>query len=120
MKRLLTCAAAASAVVLATGARAQEAMDRPGPSRFDLGVYAGGSVTSSWFTSRLVTVSGGQVTNETEGESYKPGYAPVFGLQATYWATPELGLETTATIYGLVVVVLSGAAALMRTFATRG
>lgn len=93
MKRLLTCAAAASAVALATGAQAQEAMDRPAPSRFDLGVYAGGSVTSAWFESRLVTVSGGEVTNETEGESYKPGYAPIFGLQATFWATPELGLR---------------------------
>jgi len=44
-----------------------------------------------------------------------------FGLPAVAagFAAPELGLETTATIYGLVVVVLSGAAALMRTFATR-
>ena len=93
MKRLLTCVAAASAVALATGVQAQEAMDRPGPSRFDLGLYAGGSVTSSWFRSRLVTVSGGEVTGETEGESYKPGYAPIGGVQATFWATPELGLR---------------------------
>jgi hypothetical protein len=44
-----------------------------------------------------------------------------FGLPAVAagFAAPELGLETTATIYGLVVVVLSGAAALMRTFTTR-
>ena len=44
-----------------------------------------------------------------------------FGLPAVAagFAAPELGLETTATIYGLVVVVLSGAAALVRTFTTR-
>ncbi|MFC7492333.1 MULTISPECIES: MFS transporter [unclassified Knoellia] len=45
-----------------------------------------------------------------------------FGLPAVAagFAAPRLGLETTATIYGLVVVVLSGAAALTRTFATKG
>ncbi|GAA4122224.1 MFS transporter [Knoellia locipacati] len=44
-----------------------------------------------------------------------------FGLPAVAagFAAPELGLETTASVYGLVVVVLSGAAALMRTFTTR-
>ena len=38
---------------------------------------------------------------------------------AAGFAAPQLGLESTATIYGLVVVVLSGAAALLRTFTTR-
>ncbi|EAP99075.1 Major facilitator superfamily protein [Janibacter sp. HTCC2649] len=44
-----------------------------------------------------------------------------FGLPAVAagFAAPRLGLETTATIYGLVVVVLSGAAALTRTFTTK-
>lgn len=44
-----------------------------------------------------------------------------FGLPtvAAGFAAPRLGLETTATIYGLVVVVLSGAAALTRTFTTK-
>lgn len=44
-----------------------------------------------------------------------------FGLPAVAagFAAPHLGLERTATIYGLAVVVLSGAAALARTFTTR-
>lgn len=44
-----------------------------------------------------------------------------FGLPAVAagFAAPHLGLERTATIYGLVVVVLSGAAALARAFTTR-
>lgn len=43
-----------------------------------------------------------------------------FGLPAVAagFAAPHLGLETTATIYGLVVVLLSGAAALTRIFTT--
>ncbi|MEO7268958.1 MAG: MFS transporter [Knoellia sp.] len=44
-----------------------------------------------------------------------------FGLPAVAagFAAPHLGLETTATIYGVVVVVLSGAAALTRIFTTK-
>ena len=44
-----------------------------------------------------------------------------FGLPAVAagFAAPHLGLEQTATIYGLAVVVLSGAAALARAFTTR-
>lgn len=44
-----------------------------------------------------------------------------FGLPAVAagFAAPHLGLETTATIYGLVVVVLSAAAALTRLFTTK-
>jgi MFS family permease len=44
-----------------------------------------------------------------------------FGLPAVAagFAAPHLGLETTATTYGVVVVVLSGAAALLRRFTTR-
>ena len=44
-----------------------------------------------------------------------------FGLPAVAagFAAPLLGLERTATVYGLAVVVLSGAAALARAFTTR-
>ncbi|SDO85358.1 Predicted arabinose efflux permease, MFS family [Pedococcus dokdonensis] len=44
-----------------------------------------------------------------------------FGLPAVAagFAAPHLGLERTAIIYGLAVVVLSGAAALARAFTTR-
>jgi MFS family permease len=44
-----------------------------------------------------------------------------FGLPAVAagFAAPHLGLERTATIYGLAVVVLSGAAALARALTTR-
>lgn len=44
-----------------------------------------------------------------------------FGLPAVAagFAAPVLGLETTATVYGVVVAVLSGSAALVRTFTTR-
>ncbi|CAN7442380.1 MFS transporter [Knoellia sp. LjRoot47] len=44
-----------------------------------------------------------------------------FGLPAVAagFAAPELGLATTATLYGLAVVVLSGSAALLRTFGTK-
>lgn len=44
-----------------------------------------------------------------------------FGLPAVAagFAAPHLGLSTTATIYGLAVVVLSGAAALTRIFTTK-
>ena len=44
-----------------------------------------------------------------------------FGLPAVAagFAAPRLGLETTATIYGLAVVVLSAAAALARALTTR-
>jgi MFS family permease len=44
-----------------------------------------------------------------------------FGLPAVAagFAAPRFGLETTATVYALAVVVLSGAAALARAFTTR-
>ncbi len=44
-----------------------------------------------------------------------------FGLPAVAagFAVPHLGLETTATLYGVVVAVLSGAAAVLRRFTTR-
>ncbi|GAA4715788.1 MFS transporter [Pedococcus ginsenosidimutans] len=44
-----------------------------------------------------------------------------FGLPAVAagFAVPHLGLETTATVYGVAVAVLSGAAMLLRRFTTR-
>jgi hypothetical protein len=87
-----TAAALVLAVGLGSEANAQEMMGRR-ISRFDLGVYAGGSLTSPWFESRTVTVAGGQVTEGDDGEGYTPGYAPVFGAMATYWATPGFGVR---------------------------
>ncbi|MEW5931321.1 MAG: hypothetical protein AB1941_27970 [Gemmatimonadota bacterium] len=88
--------AAAAALVLAVGlgseAYAQDTMGRR-ISRFDVGVYAGGSLTSPWFESRTVTVANGEVTEGDDGEGYTPGYAPAFGAMATYWATPGFGVR---------------------------
>ncbi len=97
MRHKVTCAAVAALVALGTGAEAQEAatgmmMDRR-VSRFDLGVYVGGSVTSDWYRSRLVRVQDGETTDAGGEQSYRPGYAPVAGLTATYWATPVFGLR---------------------------
>ncbi|MBV9772601.1 MAG: hypothetical protein JO040_01540, partial [Gemmatimonadetes bacterium] len=80
MKRLLTSALAAALVVAGTGreAQAQEMMN-PRASLFDLGVYAGGAYTSSWF--------------EINDDGYKPGFSGIFGAQATYWATPMFGVR---------------------------
>ena len=63
-------------------------------SRFDLGIYAGGSLTSNWFSSRTVTLNG--TPNPTENddeEGYAPGYAPAFGALANLWLTPTFGLR---------------------------
>jgi hypothetical protein len=78
------------------GAQAQEMMGMDGPrmSRFDLGVYAGGSLTSRWYESRTVTLNGTMTpTGNDDAQDYAPGYAPVFGAQATFWVTPMFGLR---------------------------
>jgi hypothetical protein len=100
MRRTLTLAAALLLAALAPGgAGAQEMMDRDGMmspriSRFDLGVYAGGSLTSRWYESRTVTLNGTTTPQDNEdSQEYAPGYAPVFGAQATAWALPWLGLR---------------------------
>nr|MBA4159643.1 hypothetical protein [Gemmatimonadota bacterium] len=94
MKRttILALAAALLAVGAAENAQAQQMRDRP-VSVFDLGIYAGGSVSSRWYESRTVQVEGGETTDVGESEAYKPGYAPAFGATATYWTTPILGFR---------------------------
>jgi len=93
MRRLLTVPLAA--VLLAGGAgtaAGQDGMTRA--SRFELGVYAGGSLTSSWFESRTVTLNG--TANPVENDdatSYQTGYAPVFGANVAWFFTPVLGLR---------------------------
>jgi hypothetical protein len=53
-------------------------------SLFDLGVYAGGTYTTDWFT-----------TPETGGEEegWAPGYAPIFGAVANFWFSPTFGVR---------------------------
>lgn len=96
MKRLLMSAATAALLVggTAAGAAAQEMMMDRGPSRFDLGVYAGGAYTTSWFESRSVTLNGTTTPDEGgDGEDYRIGLAPMFGANATFWATPVFGFR---------------------------
>jgi hypothetical protein len=83
---VLACAA------LAAPATAQETDRRL--SRFDLGVYAGGSLTSDWFESRTVTLNGTEDPDDNgDGEGFAPGTGGAFGAQATFWFTPALGLR---------------------------
>ena len=87
---VLACSAA-----LATQATAQE-MDRR-LSRFDLGVYAGGTLTSDWFESRTVTLNGTDTPTENDDdEGFSPGTGGAFGALATFWFTPALGLRAHA------------------------
>lgn len=76
----------------ATAAQAQDGMDRR-VSRFDLGVYAGGAFTTDWFEGRTVTVSGGNVTDNDDGEGFRPGFGGAFGSTATFWFSPGLGVR---------------------------
>ncbi|HEY0035416.1 MAG TPA: hypothetical protein VGB66_01950, partial [Longimicrobium sp.] len=96
MRRMLTSAAALLLAASAPGvADAQERMDdTPRISRFDLGVYVGGALTSRWYESRTITLNGTTDPIENDdAEDYSPGYSPVFGAQATYWLTPMLGVR---------------------------
>lgn len=96
MKRLLMSATAAAllAGVPAGEAAAQEMRMERGPSRFDLGVYAGGAYTSSWFESRSITLNGTPIPDDNDdGEGYRIGLAPMFGANATFWATPAFGFR---------------------------
>src|SRR3954466_1431497 len=98
MRRLWSAFGAAALLVAAgAGAGAQETMDGGGgwrAGRFDLGVYAGGTLTSRWFESRTVTLDGtaGGKQND-DGQGYAPGYAPAFGAIATFWLSPALGVR---------------------------
>jgi len=49
---------------------------------FDLGIYGGGAYSTSWFKSP-----------DADGEGFKTGFSPIFGLQATYWFTPTVGVR---------------------------
>lgn len=86
MKRLLASALAAAVVAAGTGgeARAQEMMGGR-PSLFDLGIYAGGAYTSSWF--------------EIGEEGFKPGFSSAFGATATYWGLPWFGVRLNGTYF---------------------
>ena len=67
MKRLLAFATAAALVAGGSDAQAQDRI----ASRFDLGVFGGGSYTTPWFA-----------TNDVD---YGFGLQPVFGANATLW-----------------------------------
>ena len=98
MKRTMWCTATAVLLAASAGqAQAQEMLDRPRISRFDLGVYAGGSLTSRWYESRTLTLTGTEdpIRNDDD-QDFSPGYAPVFGAQATYWLTPIVGVRANA------------------------
>jgi hypothetical protein len=84
---ILACGA-----VVATQADAQDMGRRA--SRFDLGVYAGGTLSSNWFESRTVVPNQtGAPTQNDDAVGYSPGYAPAFGALAQFWITPALGLR---------------------------
>jgi len=99
MRRLWSaCAAAALLVAAAGGATAQETMMDGGggwrAGRFDLGIYAGGTLSSRWFESHTVTLDGTPTGQRNDdGENYSPGFAPAFGAFATYWLSPSVGLR---------------------------
>jgi hypothetical protein len=86
---------AALLAVPAGQAGAQEMMmGTPRASRFDLGVYAGGSATSRWYESRTVTLNGTDAARDNDDRQvFKPGYSPAFGAHATFWTTPMFGLR---------------------------
>jgi hypothetical protein len=78
MKRLLTSFLAAALVAATVGGEAQAQTVRVAPA-FELGIYGGGSWTSSWF--------------ELNGDGHSPGFAPIFGATAGFFFTPTLGLR---------------------------
>lgn len=94
MKRLMTSAMAAALLVgwSAGEASAQDMMNRRA-SRFDLGVYAGGSVTSRWYETRTGVVQNRMVTDNDDSQAMKIGYAPIFGAHGTFWLNPQLGVR---------------------------
>jgi len=80
MRKILSVAAVAAGLAVgATQVQAQDDMMGRRASLFDLGIYAGGSWTTSWF--------------EIGDEGYQVGFGPIFGATATYWATPGFGVR---------------------------
>lgn len=58
-----------------SGAQAQER----GAPLFELGLYGGGAWTSDWF--------------KINDDGFGIGWTPIFGAEATYWATPSFGVR---------------------------
>src|SRR5690606_1423738 len=73
--RLLASAATVMFLVAGTGSDGSAQT----PSVFDLGLYGGIQYTSDWF--------------EIRDEGFKTGFGPIFGAQATFWATPAIGVR---------------------------
>lgn len=74
--RAILVAALAMTLGVGSAAHAQEPL---GPSRFDLGVYGGGSWTTDWL--------------DIHGAGFGFGVETVFGGFATYWTQPRFGLR---------------------------
>jgi hypothetical protein len=96
MRRLAICAAVGALLAGAAGDAWGQEMEMQGrrASRFDLGIYAGGSLTSDWFSSRTVTLNGtANPTQNDDEEGFAPGVGGAFGGLATFWVTPALGIR---------------------------
>ena len=94
MRGLLRCAAAGALLLAAAEGAAAQPMYWPRGSRLDVGLYAGGSVTTDWFRSRSLTPNGApnpMVNGDEQG--YGPGFGPAFGALANLWLTPRLGVR---------------------------
>jgi hypothetical protein len=61
---------------------AAQDVDEGRASLFDLGVYAGGTYHTDWFTTPGI---------DGDDVGWGPGITPVFGAQATYWFAPGYG-----------------------------
>ncbi|MDB4948771.1 MAG: hypothetical protein JWM27_1420 [Gemmatimonadetes bacterium] len=85
MRRVVAMALGAALACVTTGqaAQAQGGWLRR-DARLDLAAYAGGSYGTDWFTLRSPAGA---------DQPYRPGYGPIFGVAATWWATPHLGLR---------------------------
>ena len=87
MKRSILCSIAFSAILIGS-AQAQEMVERR-ISAFDFGVYAGGAISSPWYTTDAI---GDDIIFE-EDAPFGIGYTPAFGAIANYWLSPGLGVR---------------------------
>lgn len=85
MKRFLTSAAAAAVLVAGTGSEAQA----QSASLFDLGLFGGVAYNYNW-----LDLEGASGMPADVGETLNPGWAPLLGANATFWATPTFGVRT--------------------------